>query len=134
MQPLIMALAYTFSQDNPDRTMSFFIISFPGRYLPYALLAVTFVLGGPDAAKVQATGLLSAHLYDFLTRIWPEFGGGVNIIKTPDTVKRWFAGDGERPAPQARGSGTAFAAPRAQAPPNPNWSNQRGPGRRLGGE
>lgn len=134
IQPLILALAYTFSQDNADRVMSFFIISFPGKYLPYALLFVTFVLGGPQAAKFQAVGLLAAHFYDFVTRIWPTFGGGTNYIRTPAFVKRLFGGDGSRPTPQTRGFGTSFAAPRAQPPPSTGWSNQRGPGRRLGGE
>jgi Derlin-2/3 len=132
LNPLILALAYSYSQDNPTSMVSFYIINFQAKYLPYALILMTFITGGPDHAKVQITGLLAAHLYDFLTRIWPQFGGGRNYIVTPDFVKRWFGGDA--PAPQIRNYGTAFAA-RPEAPPrNPAWTNQRGPGRRLGGE
>lgn len=128
---LILALAYTFSQDNPDRQTNFFIITFSTKYLPYALLFLTFVLGGPTAAKHQATGLVSAHLYDFLTRIWPAFGGGRNWIVTPNFVKRWFGSDAGRPPIRDRGFGYSQGRPADQAPQG-GWSNQRGPGRRLG--
>ncbi|KIW09537.1 uncharacterized protein PV09_00410 [Verruconis gallopava] len=133
LQPLILAYAYTFSQDNPHSNVTIYILTFPAKYLPYALIALTFVMDGPHAAKFQLGGLLAAHAYDFLTRIWPTFGGGSNWLKTPDFVKRWFIGSG-RPTPQTRSYGTAFQ-PRQQAPASSgsSWSNTRGPGRRLGG-
>src|ERR1700750_1020797 len=95
--------------------VSFYIINFQAKYLPYGLLLMTFITGGPNAAKVQVTGLLAAHLYDFLTRIWPQFGGGQNYIITPNFVKRWFMDDGDRTV-QQRGHGTAFHA-RQDVPP-----------------
>lgn len=133
LQPLILAYAYTFSQDNPNSNVTIYILTFPAKFLPFALLALTFIMDGPGAAKGQLCGLLAAHAYDFLTRIWPTFGGGNNYLKTPDFVKRWFIGNGA-PNQQTRGYGTAFQ-PRQQAPPSAgsnNWSNTRGPGRRLG--
>jgi len=87
-------------------------------------------MDGPTAAKHQLAGLVAAHAYDFLTRIWPTFGGGRNYIKTPDMVKRWFGGDVARPA-QNRSYGTAFQA-RQDVPGSTGWTGQRGPGRRLG--
>ena len=129
LQPLVLALAYTFSQDNPDTNITIFVITFAAKYLPYALLLMTLVMAGPGAAKLQVTGLFAAHLYDFLTRIWPTFGGGSNWLQTPLFVKRWFTPEGTRV--QERGYGTAVHA-RQDVPPNRNWSNQRGPGRRLG--
>jgi len=112
-----------------------FILTFPAKYLPYALLLLTFIMRGPPAAMEQGTGLLAAHLYDFLTRIWPMFGGGRNYIKTPEFVKRWFAQNGSA-APQARSYGTAFDnrrdVPASGSASGNAWSNQRGPGRRLG--
>jgi Derlin-2/3 len=132
LNPLILAFAHTFSQDNPTSMVSFYIINFQAKYLPYALILMTFITAGPDHAKVQITGLLAAHLYDFLTRIWPQFGGGRSYIFTPDFVKRWFAGDAR--TPETRNYGTAYGARQAPPPANPAWSNQRGPGRRLGGE
>jgi len=131
LQPMILALAYTFSQDNPNTNVTIFVITFAAKYLPYALLLMSLVMAGPGAAKLQITGLLAAHLYDFLTRIWPTFGGGSNWLQTPLFVKRWFMPAGTQT--QTRGYGTAFNA-RQDVPPSHNWSNQRGPGRRLGAE
>lgn len=133
---LTLAYAYTYAQDNPTRQVSFFILTFDAKYLPLALLFLTLIMENTDAALAQATGLIAAHLYDFLTRIWPTFGGGTNYITTPATVKRWFGG-GPGTA-QARGYGFA-QAPRAAADTTstgrttgastgPQW----GPGRRLG--
>lgn len=141
LQSLSLAYAYTYAQDNPTRRVNFFIITFDAKYLPLAMLGVTFVMAGPNATLTQGTGLVAAHLYDFLTRIWPTFGGGRNYIFTPQIVKGWF---GAVPgAAQQRSYGTAFqgrpAEDRASARTtganttgaNPGW-NQRGPGRRLG--
>ena len=129
LQCLILAMAYTFSQDNPHSNVTIFILTFPAKYLPYALLFLTLVSAGPDVAKIQLSGLIAAHLYDFLTRIWPTFGGGSNWLPTPIFVKRWFTPEGSQV--QERSYGTAVN-PRQNVPPNNNWSNQRGPGRRLG--
>ncbi|QDS70080.1 hypothetical protein FKW77_004786 [Venturia effusa] len=131
LQPLILAFAYTFSQDNPNTNITIYILTFPAKYLPAALVFLTFVMDGPAPAKAQLTGLVAAHAYDFLTRIWPTFGGGRNYIKTPNMVKRWFSSN--TPQPLVRGYGTALNA--RQAPPaSAGWTGQRGPGRRLGGD
>ena len=119
--------------------MSFFVISFNVIWLPLAMLLMTLVMAGPNAAMNQVTGIIAAHLYDFLTRLWPQFGGGKNYIFTPAVVIRWFGGD--KSNAQARGYGTAFR----QAAPAPGrntssgfgfataWGT-RGQGRRLGGD
>jgi len=129
LSALILSLAYTFSQDNPNSNVTIFVLSFPAKYLPYALLFITLVSAGPVAAKVQASGLVAAHMYDFLTRIWPTFGNGRNYITTPVFVKRWFAPD--TGTASARSYGTAFN-PRQNVPSSNAWTGQRGPGRRLG--
>lgn len=104
------------------------------------MLLVTFVMAGPGAAKVQATGLIAAHLHDFLTRLWPTFGGGRNLIPTPALFKRMFQtteatitnrafGTAFRPAqraPSASASGSGGVLPES-------WRN-RGTGQRLGGD
>ncbi|KAF9734130.1 centromere/microtubule-binding protein cbf5 [Paraphaeosphaeria minitans] len=131
---LTLAYAYTYAQDNPTRQVSFFILTFDAKYLPFALIFLTMIMENADSALAQATGLLAAHLFDFLTRIWPTFGGGSNYITTPATVKRWFGGGPG--TQQARGYGFAQAARSTAEPPAagrttgaaPQW----GPGRRLG--
>lgn len=110
------------------------------------MLAMTFVMASPEAALHQATGLVAAHLYDFLTKIWPEYGGGRKLINTPAFVARWFATVGT--APQQRSYGTAFSGNAAaqnvgqqrQTGGGGGWAsgfsqnNWGGQGRRLGGE
>lgn len=123
--------------------MKFVVVPIPVLWLPYAMLVMTLVMDGPQAALIQASGLPAAHLFDFLTRLYPTFGGGKNYIQTPYFVTKWFGGDG--PSPITRAYGTVLArAPAAQ--PNSRqgpsripsgisnlWSG-RGTGRRLGGE
>ena len=134
IQPLILAFAYTFAQENPNANVSMYIITFPAKYLPFALLFVTYLMdNSPAAVMHQATGLIAAHLYDFLTRIWPTFGGGTNYIITPNFVKSWFIEPGP-PRPQPRDYGTAYEPGQRAPPGNTSWNHQRGPGRRLGGE
>lgn len=100
---------------------------------------MTFVMAGPNAVMNQATGIPAAHLYVFLTRLWPNFGGGKNYIITPAIVTRWFGGD--RPNTQTRGYGTAYR--QAASAPDRGTSGgfgfasawgTRGQGRRLGGD
>lgn len=141
LQALSLAYAYTYAQDNPGRQVSFFIITFDSKFLPYSMLLMTFIIDGPEAALTQLSGLLAAHMYDFLTRIWPTFGGGRNLIFTPSIVSQWF---GAAPGSvQNRGYGTAQQArPRDAAGSTGSstgrttgfgghWT-ERGPGRRLG--
>ncbi|CAD0113720.1 unnamed protein product [Aureobasidium uvarum] len=149
LAPLSLALAYLHVQDAPDAMMSFFFINMRRRYLPICMLAVTLVMVGPFGALQQAFGLVSAHLYDFLTRIWPSYGGGYNPIRTPQMVQRWFAktsGPGNNrsygTAFQARPSGSVGAQPQAGSSRSGGWTSgftsgtwgSRGAGRRLGGD
>ncbi|CAO2649660.1 Nn.00g070450.m01.CDS01 [Neocucurbitaria sp. VM-36] len=143
---LSLAYAYTFAQDNPTRQVSFFIVNFDSKYLPFALLFMTFIIDGSEAALAQLTGLIAAHLYDFLTRIWPTFGGGKNYIFTPQIVKGWFGatagsvqnrGYGHVVQGRGRATGTGAGADPASAGRSTGVSNAwggMGPGRRLGGE
>ncbi|KAF1813533.1 DER1-domain-containing protein [Eremomyces bilateralis CBS 781.70] len=137
---LILALAYTFAQDNPDRQVNVIFINMPAKFMPYAMLFLTYIVVGPYMMYVEITGLVAAHLYNFLTKIWPAFGGGTNIIKTPGFVSRWFGGG----SPQARSFGMAYPGRVTAAQNQPGsgsgsgfggfgsaWQ-RRGGGRRLG--
>jgi Derlin-2/3 len=142
---LTLSYAYTFAQDSPTRQVSFFIVNFDAKYLPFALLFMTFIIDGPDSAAAQLTGLLAAHMYDFLTRIWPTFGGGRNYIFTPDFVKRAFGagvggiqnrGYGHAVQGQGRATGVGAGAPSGAGSGRSTGSTwgSVGPGRRLGGD
>ncbi|TKA77237.1 hypothetical protein B0A49_00778 [Cryomyces minteri] len=62
LAPLTVALAYTYAQDNPTRNIIFYIVTFQVKWLPYAMLAMTFVMNGPQQTMHEATGLVAAHL------------------------------------------------------------------------
>lgn len=135
---LTLGLAYTYSQDNRGKRVSFYFITFNAIWLPWALLGMTFLLSGPGGALLQGTGLLAAHAYDFLTRLYPTFGGGRNIVQTPGFVKKWFGSD--RPAIVNKGYGTAYKPPTTQPARGPTaggslgFRSSWGQGRRLGGD
>ncbi|PTU17722.1 hypothetical protein P175DRAFT_0535469 [Aspergillus ochraceoroseus IBT 24754] len=138
---LILAFVFTYSQDNRGTRTTFIIIQIPTELLPWAMLTLTLVTAGWPAALSEGMGLVAAHLYDFLTRIYPTFGGGRNWITTPRFVRRYFAvylREGEH-----RSYGRAFrpSANQAEEPQQPSgWTSSfqntwgsRGSGRRLGG-
>jgi len=138
---LILAFVYTFAQDNRGRRATFFIVQIPVEFLPWAMLTWTFVTGGFTATMIEGSGIIAAHLYDFLTRIYPAFGGGKNYIRTPALVRRWFGS--QQPRQIHRGYGVAYRAGNRDTPGSSNsswysslggsWSG-RGAGRRLGGD
>ena len=142
MEALILALMYTYAQDNRGTKIKFFVVTFDVKWLPWVTLFLTWILAGPQATMEQATGIPAAHLHDFLTRLWPMFGGGRNIIQTPLFISRWFgAGTSGRVSVEKK-YGTSMA-PATQVPSSASssgfsgvfsgsWGN-RGQGRRLGG-
>ena len=77
-----MALVWTYSQDKRGTRVRFFVIDIPVIYLPAAMLCITMVRGGYEAMLLECTGILAAHLYFFITRLYPAFGGGRNFTRT----------------------------------------------------
>ncbi|KAL8942708.1 MAG: hypothetical protein Q9216_001512 [Gyalolechia sp. 2 TL-2023] len=96
LSPMILALAYTYSQDNRRKKVSFFVVQLDAKWLPWVLLLAALVLGGPQAMIYEGTGIVAAHLYDFATRLYPTFGGGKNYFLTPAFLRRWFGGKDQR--------------------------------------
>ncbi len=137
----MLAFIYTFAQDNRGKKAHFIILQIPVEFLPWAMLTLTFIMGGPTAALQQGMGVVAAHLYDVLTRLYPTFQGGRNYIQTPNVVKRWFGA--ERSTFSHKAYGTSFRAgqpvPQQQSRgwtsglSTSSWGG-RGQGRRLGGD
>lgn len=131
---LVLAFAYTSSQDDRGQQATFFIITIPAQWIPYAMLLMTLVTAGPQATMIQATGIVAAHLHDFLTRLWPMFGGGKNVLQTPAMFKRWFyvpeRNTAYGTARSARGETSTQGSSSGVLPES--WRN-RGSGHRLGG-
>lgn len=137
---LVLAFAYTSTQDDRGQQATFFVITIPAQWVPYAMLFMTLVMGGVKAAMIQGTGIVAAHLHDFLTRIWPQFGGGRNLLPTPELFKRWFSvrerNTGYGVARAAHGQSSASASTSTGSSPGvlpESWRN-RGSGHRLGGD
>lgn len=123
-----MAITYTYAQENRGKKITFYVITMDAKYLPYAILVLTLVMSSPEAAMRDAIGLVAAHLYDFLTVYWPQFGRGFNVIQTPRFMTQWFANNGGRKNVTVKNYGIAYQ-PRSMGS---SWSS-RGQGRRLGG-
>ncbi|KAM5491337.1 hypothetical protein MaudMau93_001932 [Microsporum audouinii] len=139
---LSLAFLTTLSQDNAGKKMPFIIFQLPAEYLPFASLIATLVLSGQHAALTQACGILAAHLYEFLTRIYPNFGGGTNYIRTPRFIQNLFrtnklvqAHGGYRmyrpPANDTSGPSTGQSSGNWFSGMGGSWQG-RGAGRKLG--
>ncbi|KNC55609.1 derlin-1 [Thecamonas trahens ATCC 50062] len=125
---LIMSVIYLWSQRNMGMDVSFmFGITFKSQYLPWALCALTVLLGGSPI--VQLLGIAAGHLYYFLHDLYPLSPGGVQYLNTPQWLTNLIP-----PTGGAAVSGAApFARPGAVPPPagGPPRGHSWGSGRRL---
>lgn len=136
----MMAFMYTYAQDNRGKKAHFIVVQIPVELLPWAMLLLTLIMNGIGGALQQGMGIIAAHLYDFLTRLYPTFQGGRNYIQTPAVIKRYFGADRSSFAHKAYGSSFRSGQNVPQQPSggwtsgfSSSWSG-RGAGRRLGGD
>jgi len=139
LQGLVLALCYTSVQDQRGAKANFFFFTVPAQLVPYCMLLATLLMN-PGVLPLQITGLVAAHMHDFLTRIYPEFGGGPNLLPTPAFLSRLV----ETPRILRRDYGTAIRNNTTQASGRstgasagsvlPDSWRSRGTGHRLGGE
>ncbi|RYO96069.1 hypothetical protein DL764_007548 [Monosporascus ibericus] len=127
---LLIAVCYTATQDKRGQTAHFYIVNVPAQTMPYCMLLLNMLLQGPSSFFVGLTGLVSAHLHDFLVRLYPEFGNGPNLIPTPGflsyivgTPRVQNTSYGQKFVPRSSGS---------RSGPLPDSWRSKGPGRRLG--
>jgi hypothetical protein len=117
-------------------------VQIPVEYLPWATLTLTLVIAGSGAALVQGMGIVAAHLYDFLTRLYPTFQGGRNWIQTPVAIKRAFGAEQTSFTHKRYGTSVRAGQNLPQQPTvNRGWTSSfagpwsaRGQGRRLGSD
>ncbi|KAI1390821.1 Der1-like family protein [Hypoxylon trugodes] len=131
LQALLIALCYTATQDQRGQNAHFYIITIPAQLMPYCMLLVQLLFpNGWANIKIGLTGLVAAHLHDFLSRIYPEFGNGPNLIPTPGFIS-WIM-----TTPRIRNTvyGQSSAPPTSggRSGPLPDSWRSKGPGRRLG--
>ncbi|KAB5575670.1 Der1-like family-domain-containing protein [Coniochaeta sp. 2T2.1] len=118
LQGLISAMCYTAMQDKRGEKSNFFFFTVPAQAVPLCMILAS-VLMNPAIVPLQITGLVAAHAYDFLTRIYPEFGGGRNLLPTPAFLSYFV----ETPRFMQRAYGTAI---RPQAPGQPSTGRSTG--------
>ncbi|KAF4965878.1 hypothetical protein FSARC_6348 [Fusarium sarcochroum] len=137
MNGLILAMVYTTTQDQRGQKTQYIVLTIPAQALPACMIVVTALMGGPSKALVEIEGLLAAHLYDFLTRIWPEFGNGPRLLRTPAWLERLV----QTPRITSRGFGAAVrpnnsastgSSTGVNTGPLPDSWRTRGRGQRLG--
>jgi len=128
---MIIAICYTAVQDQRGVSAHFFVVNIPAQLIPYCMLLMNLLMAGPMAFMVGLTGIVAAHLHDFLVRIYPEFGNGPNLIPTPGFISYIM----RTPRVRTTTYGTGYNAPRemgGRSGPLPESWRSKGPGRRLG--
>lgn len=138
LSALILAMCYTVTQDQRGMKTQVYFVTIPSQLLPYCMILLSLFMGHDLLyIMMQIQGLVAAHLYDFLTRIWPEFGGGKNLIPTPSFLSRLVVtprvlrrdyGTAVRPTDAASGRSTGAST----GGPLPDSWRTRGAGHRLG--
>lgn len=140
LSALEIAMCYTVTQDQRGMKATFYFITIPAQLTPWAMIVVSVIMSGSVmGVPLLLEGIVAAHLYDFLTRLWPEFGGGRNLIPTPAILSRVV----DTPRVINRGFGTAVRPPGPSGPstgrstgastgPLPDSWRSRGQGHRLG--
>ncbi|KAK9476690.1 Der1-like family-domain-containing protein [Lipomyces japonicus] len=146
--PLLVAFTYTWSQQNPNRIVSFYFgIEFKAKYLPAFLLSFKLLLEGQRSFLISLTGAAASYLYHHLESNGPN-GRPSSWLQTPDWLKKllpgaWSALTGRTTESRnaSRGFGSAYY-PRASTgsssssnvnPSNGDTTFRWGRGRRLGG-
>ncbi|KAI0139376.1 Der1-like family protein [Hypoxylon sp. NC0597] len=131
LQALLIALCYTATQDQRGTNAHFYVITIPAQLMPWCLLLVQLLFpGGWVNMKVGLTGIVAAHLHDFLTRIYPEFGNGRNLIPTPGFIS-WIMST-PRVQNTVYGQSVQPTSNGGRSGPLPDSWRSKGPGRRLG--
>ena len=121
------------------------------------MLFITFVMLGPYFVMLEATGIVAAHLYEFLAVIYIRARGTGSLVQTPQFLRKWFDGRtdygrsvkvkayGTAYSSNPKGAGAAGRSDASPASGSPasgwssglglagSWGN-RGTGRRLGGD
>ncbi|EGC39082.1 hypothetical protein DICPUDRAFT_148205 [Dictyostelium purpureum] len=98
-----MSLIYMYSRYNANSQSSFFgFFSFKTVYLPWIFMLMSFLTSG--ALPVQDfLGVVSAHIYYYLTDVYPRAHGKPSLIKTPRFISNLFKNE---PVPRGPGGRT----------------------------
>ncbi|EPX70495.1 Der1-like family protein [Schizosaccharomyces octosporus yFS286] len=100
---LSCAMAYTWSLYNAHQKVRlFFVFELPGKYLPYSMIVMSFLMGGPYSLIESIFGLIAGFLVSKLESLQPNSGfstfapSNPNRNTTPKKSFNAFKGRGQR--------------------------------------
>jgi len=133
---LTLCILYLSSSLAPagSQTSLMGLITLPMQYLPYAMIGLDLVMGGPGAAAISVTGAVVGHLWWWA--MYGDDGRGLPGLREFGRAPSWVHGlVSEGAGPNVAGTGVQAIPPLQQRGPSGrtgyNWG---GGGHRLGTE
>jgi Derlin-2/3 len=88
------------------------LFTLPMKYLPYIMLGMDLLMGGPGAVAISLPGAVVGHLWWW--GVWGSAIGGAGGVLTPyATAPQWlrdYMGEGNAPPPRRAGEPTGANA------------------------
>lgn len=89
MDSMILSVMYVWCQLNKDTTVQFwFGTQFKAVYLPWVLVGFNMIIKG--GGFTELLGIFVGHLYFFLMFKYPQDYNGVQILKVPEILYKYF--------------------------------------------
>ena len=89
MDPMILSVMYIWCQLNHDAIVSFwFGTQFKAIYLPWVLVGFNMIVRG--GGFVELLGIAVGHAYFFLMFKYPQDHNGIQLLKTPEILYKYF--------------------------------------------
>jgi hypothetical protein len=129
---LLMLLVHVSCRKDPFRPVNFWGFSFLSWHFPFILLVMHSILmgGGMRSALTDLLGIVTGHLYLFLTDILPKVKG-ITLLETPQWLC-WLVEQGIPKLSNQISRGFGGRVVRVDQPGQSHWSRSRG--YRLGGQ
>ncbi|GAA5822208.1 hypothetical protein JCM5353_001529 [Sporobolomyces roseus] len=107
--PFLMSIIHLWGQTNPTGKVSLYgLLQVPAPYFSLALLGMDLLNGGTPAVLVSLTGLISAHLYYYLSIVYPQRYPSSTLPRTlfaPPQFLINLLGNGTSTPPSSSGPG-----------------------------
>ncbi|QUC19477.1 uncharacterized protein UV8b_03718 [Ustilaginoidea virens] len=141
---LVLAMVYNVTQEQRGVKVNYMLVTIPAQLMPYAMLGFNLLFPkGAMNLLLELHGLFAGHLFDFLTKTWPNYGGGRNLIPTPRVLSRIvrfvesfletrFGSVPRSTGQRLGGGGGRGGSANNSGGPLPDAWRTRGPGQRLG--
>lgn len=98
LSPFILALTYTWAQENVGQPVTFYFFRVKAQFLPMLMLGVSLLMGGLQGFLQDGSGYLAAYLFFYFDTVYPRTRGR-RILATPQFLRNLVP-----TAPPQRGS------------------------------